>query len=265
MVELADRRGLHLSSAPCNVLGETAQTVWKALRVHAIGPVRLAYAEMDDGLVHRMRYRHWKSELGVPWPWKDEFEVGCTLEHAGYYITWLAAFFGPAESVTAFSSCQVPEKETDVPLDVTAPDFSVAAIRFRNGVVARLTCSVIAPHDRRLRIFGDDGVLSVADCWNDRSPVYLKRRTRWSPLMGKFPLASMVLGHEGKKYPLIKAARAGTGIAAPIGWTSPGGWRKWPTRSSNEDRRGSRPDSRCTSTRSCSACSSRNPWALPVS
>jgi predicted dehydrogenase len=206
LVELAERRGLYLSSAPCNVLGDSAQTVWKALRENAIGPVRLVYAELDDGLIHRMRYRRWKSEHGVPWPSKDEFEVGCTLEHAGYYLTWLAAFFGPAESVTAFASCQIPDKETDVPLDVIAPDFSVAAIRFRSGVVARITCSIVAPHDHRLRIFGDDGVLSVEECWNYRSPVYLKRRTRWALFMEKFPLASTVLGLDGKRYPLLKVA-----------------------------------------------------------
>jgi predicted dehydrogenase len=206
LVELAERKDLYLSSAPCNVLGKSAQTVWKALREKAIGPVRLVYAELDDGLVHRMRYRHWKSQSGVPWPYQDEFEVGCTLEHAGYYVTWLVAFFGPAHSVTAFASCQIPDKETDVPLEVVAPDFSVATIRFHSGVVARITCSIIAPHDHRLRIFGDDGVLSVEDCWNYGSPVYLKRRTRLSLFLERFPLISKSLGFEAKRYPMVKVA-----------------------------------------------------------
>jgi len=146
LVKLAEARGLQISSAPCSLLGETAQTLWKALRENQVGKVRVVYAEMDDGLVHKMPYKQWVSESGTPWPYKDEFEVGCTLEHAGYYVAWLVAFFGPATSVTAFSSCLIPDKETDVPLDVNAPDFSVACIQFASGVVARLTCGIIAPH-----------------------------------------------------------------------------------------------------------------------
>ena len=108
LVELAESRDLQLSSAPCSLLGETAQTLWKALRERQVGTVRLVYAEMDDGMVFRMAYRKWKSASGTPWPAKDEFEVGCTFEHAGYYLTWFPAFFGPALKVTAFSACLVP-------------------------------------------------------------------------------------------------------------------------------------------------------------
>jgi predicted dehydrogenase len=175
LVELAEARGLGLASAPCSLLGETAQTLWKALRERQVGTVRLVYAEMDDGMVFRMPYRKWQSASGIPWPAKDEFEVGCTFEHAGYYLTWLPAFFGPARSVTAFSACLVPGKETDMPLEHEAPDFSVACITFASGVVARLTCSIIAPHDHSLRIIGDDGVLGTRDCWYYRSPVYIQR------------------------------------------------------------------------------------------
>lgn len=173
--ELARSRGLQLASAPCNVLSETAQAIWTALRERVVGEVKLVYAEMDDGLVHKMPYRKWVSDSGRPWPYKDEFEVGCTLEHAGYYVTWLTAFFGPAASVTAFSSCLYPDKETDVPLDRDAPDFSVACIRFVSGVVARLTCSIIAPRDQNLRLFGDKGVLYTEHSWDYEQPVYIKR------------------------------------------------------------------------------------------
>jgi len=59
LVELAESRGLLLASAPCSLLGETAQTLWKALRDRAVGTVRVVYAEMDDGMVPRMPYRKW--------------------------------------------------------------------------------------------------------------------------------------------------------------------------------------------------------------
>jgi len=175
LVEVALGRGLGLASAPCSLLGETAQTLWKAVRQRAVGTVRLVYAEMDDGMVFRMPYRNWASASGMPWPAQDEFEVGCTFEHAGYYLTWFPAFFGPARTVTAFSACLAPDKQTDVRLEREAPDFSVACITFASGVVARLTCSIIAPHDHTLRIIGDEGILGTHDCWYYRSPVYIRR------------------------------------------------------------------------------------------
>ncbi|QNN24892.1 Gfo/Idh/MocA family oxidoreductase [Planctomycetales bacterium ZRK34] len=199
LVDLAEQRGLHLSGAPCSVLSETAQTMWKAVRSNSVGPIRLVYAEMDDGMLHKMAYDKWVSESGIAWPYKDEFEVGCTLEHAGYCVTWLAAMFGPAETVTAFSSVQIPRKCSDEPLD-SAPDFSVAAIRFANGTVARLTCSVVAPHDHEMRLIGDDGILSVKDCWFYQAPVYerkwltIRRRTMLSPIPKKIkPLGMDVM------------------------------------------------------------------------
>jgi predicted dehydrogenase len=194
LVELAEASGLRMSSAPCSLLGETAQTLWKALRERQIGTPRLVYAELDDGMVYRMAYRKWASLSGIPWPAKDEFEVGCTFEHAGYYLTWFPAFFGPAKSVTAFSSCLVPDKGTDEPLEHLAPDFSVACITFDSGVVARLTCSIIAPHDHRLSIIGDEGILSTKDCWFYRSPVRIqrpitiRRKTFMSPWKSRYPL-----------------------------------------------------------------------------
>lgn len=195
LVELADSQGLQISSAPCSVLGETAQTIWKALRENVVGKVRLVYAEMDDGLVHKMPYQSWLSQSGTPWPFKDEFEVGCTLEHAGYYVNWLTAFFGPARQVTAFSACLVPDKELDIALQPPeTPDFSVACITFHSGVVARLTCSIVGPHDHSLRIVGDEGILSIHDCWNYGDLVYIqrlmqiRRKVLMNPIKKKYPL-----------------------------------------------------------------------------
>ena len=178
LVALARAKGLLIAGAPCSILGETAQTLWRALRKEIVGPVRVVYAEMDDGMVHRMAYRKWRSVSGIPWPYKDEFEVGCTLEHAGYYVTWLAAMFGPALSVTTFASIQVPDKLPEEPLNLNSPDFSVACIAFKSGVVARLTCSILAPHDHALKVVGDLGVLQTADAWNYRSPVWRRRMLR---------------------------------------------------------------------------------------
>jgi predicted dehydrogenase len=209
LVVLAEGLGLYVTSAPCSILGETAQTIWKALRKNAIGEVRLVYAELDDGLIHRMRYRRWFSDSGCPWPYKDEFETGCTLEHAGYYVTWLIAFFGPAVRVTSFASCRIPDKQTDVPLEAIAPDFSVACIEFASGVVARLTCSIVAPHDHSLRIIGDEGVLITHECWDYGSPVYLKRRNKLALWAEKHRLLSLLPGIAARRCPLVRRPSCG--------------------------------------------------------
>ena len=206
LVRMAECRKLYITSAPCSILGKTAQTIWKALRHNVVGKVRLAYAELDDGLIHRMRYHRWISESGSPWPYKDEFEVGCTLEHAGYYVSWLTAFWGPAKTVTSFASCLIPDKQTDMPLDIIAPDFSVACIEFASGIVARLTCSIVAPHNHALHIIGDEGILSTEECWNYGSPVYLKRRTKLSLWAEKHKLLGILPGIGARKYPLVRGS-----------------------------------------------------------
>jgi predicted dehydrogenase len=207
LAQLAIDRNVYLSGAPCGVLGGAAQTAWSALRSNAIGKVRLVYAELDDGMIHRMNYRHWSSDSGSPWPWKDEFEVGCTLEHAGYYLTWLLAFFGPVVRVTSHASVTFPDKGTDTPVTAMAPDFTTAALEFASGVVARLTCSIVAPHDHQLRIFGDDGVLSVPECWHYESPVFVKRRTRLGRLADRYPLLRAVPGIGPRRYARKKEPR----------------------------------------------------------
>ena len=176
LVELARMRGLMLSGAPCSLLSETAQTLWKAVRENEVGSIRAVYAELDDGMLHRMPYERWVSESGAPWPYQDEFEVGNTLEHVGYYLTWLTAFFGPVVSVTSFGSVQVTDKRPDEPLQHESADLSVACLKFDSGMVARLTCSIIGPHNHQLQIIGDDGVFGTDDCWFYRSPVWIRRR-----------------------------------------------------------------------------------------
>ncbi|MBK8904168.1 MAG: Gfo/Idh/MocA family oxidoreductase [Anaerolineaceae bacterium] len=207
LVDLAREKNLYLSSAPCNVLGEAAQTAWKVLRNNEIGKVFVAYAEMDDGMIHRTRYRQWISSSGAPWPWKDEFEVGCTMEHAGYYLTWLAAFFGPAKRITSFSQNLVRDKQTDTPLDKLTSDFSVGVMEFENNIVARLTCSIIAPHNRSMHVIGEEGVLTIEDCWDYETNVY-KQKTPIGRRIEEWPVVSNLFGVAREKVPLVRTTRA---------------------------------------------------------
>jgi predicted dehydrogenase len=209
VVQFSKSQNLTLAGAPCNVLGESAQTMWKALRDQKIGTPRLVYAEIDDGPVPFFDYKSWISVSGAPWPAQDEFEVGCTLEHAGYYLGMLTAFFGPARSVTSFAHVLMEDKL--LPLKKNAPDFAVACIEFKSGVVARLTCSIYAPHDHRLRIYGDNGILSTDACWHYGSPVYLSTRTPLRMKFEKYPKVAKTVGLGPNKLPLVRPAKFESG------------------------------------------------------
>jgi len=202
LVELANARGLRFSSAPCSVLGETAQTAWKALRNGEIGAVRVVYADIEDGPIHLQEPHLWRTVSGAPFPYRDEFEVGCTLEHAGYYLTWLTAFFGPATSVTAFSARVWPDKRVvaEEPLHGTSVDFAVGCITFQSGVVARLTCGIAAPYNHSLQIVGDEGVLTVDECWNYSAPVKIDRYSK-----GRFKAEKST---KLRAFPALKALQA---------------------------------------------------------
>ena len=184
---LAERKSLMLASAPCSVLGEAAQTLWLALRREEIGKVRLVYAELDDDFITQAPYRKWRSESGAPWPYRDEFHVGCTLEHAGYYLTWLMAMFGTVEKVVAASATLIADKLNEQ--TPSAPDFSCATLYFQSGVVARLTCSIIAPHNHALRIIGEKGVLEVDQAWDNQAAVRIRRRYTFRRRLINSPIA----------------------------------------------------------------------------
>lgn len=169
----AREKGLILASAPCSSLGEAAQTLGHALRRGTAGTPRVIYAELDDGFIPQAAYRKWTSESGAPWPFEDEFRVGCTLEHAGYYLGWLISWFGSVRTVVAASTECYPDKEGQGPF---APDMSTATLFFENGPVARLTCSILAPHDHTIRITGDAGVLACKAAWDNAAKVTFARR-----------------------------------------------------------------------------------------
>lgn len=206
---LATRAGLHIATAPSSVLGEAAQTMGHALRRGTLGTPRLIYAELDDGFIRQAPYKSWKSESGAPWPHRDEFATGCTLEHAGYYLSWMIGWFGPIVSVTSASACLAGESTGNEPgsdLGKTigaAPDFSCASLYFASGMVARLTTSIIASHDHQMRIFGDTGVLRLKRAWDNGAPVRFHRRFTLRRRLVEHPVGKR-LRLSGATHPKVK-------------------------------------------------------------
>lgn len=191
--------GLHVWSAPANALSEAHALVARLVAEGRIGTPRLAYAEMEDGPVFRDGWREWRSLSGTPWPGVHEFEIGCTLEHAGYALSWLVSLFGPVAHVQAFSALTFPDKGPGTEGLKLGPDFSVGCLSFGSGVVARLTCGLAAPRDRSLTLVGDEGTIVVRDLWDHRSPVHLSRFAEKKPFLSR--LAFWVERKRGRALP----------------------------------------------------------------
>jgi predicted dehydrogenase len=210
LFDLAGERGRMLMAAPCNLFSDSVQTIWRAIADGAVGRPLLAYAEFDDNPVYLMYPEGWRSRSGAPWPWQHEYEAGCTWEHVGYHLVWLCALFGPVRHLTAFSKVSVPHKSA-LPLDPPdTPDFSVAVLDFASGPVARITCSIAAPQDHRMRVIGDEGEIAADTYRHYQAPVRLERFTplslnaRKSMSLRRHALLGGVFGIGGKRMRLLE-------------------------------------------------------------
>jgi predicted dehydrogenase len=203
---LAVAKGLTLASAPASVLSQTAQTLWAAVRAGVGGKPRLVYAELDDGFIPQAATEAWISASGAPWPSADEYRVGCTLEHAGYWLSWLIAIFGPVRTVSAASADLIPRKLPGI--EAAAPDYSSGTLFFKSGTVARLTCSIVAPHDHRMRVICDGGALEIAAAWDNAAPVRFRPRFRVRRRLMESPFAARLRLKSAQTHPKVKRTGA---------------------------------------------------------
>ncbi len=182
LVDLAEARGLPLAAAPCNHLSEAVETLAGLIAEGRLGRPLLVQAEMDDGMVPALDYGSWRSVSGAPWPARDEFEVGCIMEHAGYQIAPLVRLFGPVRRVTALAATCLPDKGAALGAERAAPDVGIGLLEFDGGVVCRLSNSLVAPIDRSLRVSGERAIATIHDVWEYGAPV------RLSPVGASLPI-----------------------------------------------------------------------------
>jgi hypothetical protein len=78
----------------------------------------------------------------------------------------------------------------------------VATLFFESGPMARLTCSIVASHDHRLRVFGDTGVLQVREVWDNASPVRFYRRFTLRRRLIEHPLGRRIRAR-GPSHPKV--------------------------------------------------------------
>lgn len=198
LVLMAAEKSLVLAGAPANALSDAQAHCATILASGAIGEPRLAYAEMEDGPVFLDNWQTWRSRSGAKWPGVHEFEVGCTLEHAGYAMSWLVSLFGRVAHVAAFSTLTFPDKGPGTEGLSLAPDFSAGCLTFENGLTARLTCGLAAPRDRSLTIMGTRGTLVVRDLWDNRSPVHVELAGTKRPLLHR--IIDRIERERGRKF-----------------------------------------------------------------
>lgn len=210
LFDLARERGLVLAGAPSNVFSDAVGTVWKALLDGAVGKPVLVLAELDDNPAHLMQLEHVTSPTGAPFPYAEELQEGCTVEHVAYHLAWICAIFGPALSVTAFSTTLVAKKVEETLSPPDTADYSVALLTFANGVTARVTCSWVAPRDHSFRVIGDEGQIRVDNVFHDQSPVHLERFSRVSLAGRKLytlrtqPVLGRLLNVGGRRLSLVR-------------------------------------------------------------
>ena len=219
LAALARAKGLSVAAAPANALSAAHATVARSLQAGDIGRPRLIYAEMEDGAVFRERWQSWRSRSGATWPGLHEFEIGCTLEHAGYALTWLVSLLGPIESMTTFSALAFADKGSGTEGHRLGPDFSLGCLNFRNGCVARITSGLSAPKDRSLTILGDKGTLTVRDLWDHTSSVRLERTDQPRRIAEK--IFSRLERRRGRWLPLRPVPGRSLPVAAQAGLKLP--------------------------------------------
>lgn len=169
IVELAERRGVRLGSAPATLLGEAQQSAWKMVRDGLLGRVRVVYAECNWG-----RLEGWHPDP------RGLYAVGPLVDVGVYPLAIMTAMFGPVRGVRAYGATLEPERalKDGTPFTPEAPDFVTSVLELEDGVVARLTANFYVPasKQRGLELHGDEASLYMPTWAEFDSRLELQRR-----------------------------------------------------------------------------------------
>ncbi|MGF1484335.1 MAG: Gfo/Idh/MocA family protein [Opitutales bacterium] len=165
LVELADAKGVRLSSAPITYMGEAQQLAWKLIRDGVTGKLRLIYSEVNHG-----RIESWHPN---PVPFYD---VGIMFDVGVYPLTMVTALLGPAKSVKCSGKIIYPDRKTQdgTPFTPGAEDFMVAIIEFGGGETLRLTANFYVKNSMQgssMEFHGDAGSVYLGSFQGFGSPV----------------------------------------------------------------------------------------------
>ena len=163
LLELANRKGLYLGSAPDTFLGAALQTARKALDEGLLGEVHsfaISATRCNDLLLSLFSFLR---------------EPGCGIlyDYAVYYVTALVSLLGPVERVAAMVSAPYPEHTGIIP---GKPDYGKAfatpnesqvsgILRLKSGVTGTLhiDADTVSSDEAYFTIYGTDGMLKLTD------------------------------------------------------------------------------------------------------
>lgn len=181
MLELADRLGLRVGSAPDTVLGTGIQTARDVLDSGMVGaPVAAAV--------------HWTAPGHELWHPAPQFYYqpggGPLLDMGPYYVTALVTLFGPVVRVTGVTSRSARERvvatgpQAGTPVPVAVDTHVSAILEHANGVTATVTVSfeVWASRAPLFEVYGVAGTIAVPDPnrFSDPVEVYTAERREWT-------------------------------------------------------------------------------------
>jgi predicted dehydrogenase len=157
LVELAQQHNVRLGCSPSVFMGEAPQTAWKFVRSGKLGPVRVAYAEVNGG-----RIESWHPAPG------SFYQVGPMFDIGVYPLMLLTAMFGPARLVSAYGRVVYPDRVTlnGTPFHIDTPDFLVTMVELENGTLVRLTANFYVQKQNTkqagIELHGDQGSLFLS-------------------------------------------------------------------------------------------------------
>lgn len=159
LVALADELGLRLGCSPFTLMGQAQQTAWKLIREGEAGPVRVVYAEANQG-----RIETWHP---APEPF---YEIGVIYDVGVYPLTLLVTMLGPARRVRAYGAVVLPHRVTTAgeSYHVTTPDWVVATLELEGGAHVRLTSTFYVTHQSRqsgIEFHGDRGSIYLGSTY----------------------------------------------------------------------------------------------------
>jgi predicted dehydrogenase len=162
LIEIADRKGLIVISAPADMLASEWAQARDLVARGAIGKVAFARVQSSHA-----------GAAGLSWPVDpSQFYregVGALLDLAVYGITQVTGVLGPARRVSAMSGITVPTRRArggpfdGLQIPVTAPDNNLILLDFGEATFAVVdsTFNVVASKSPRMELFGLEGTLLV--------------------------------------------------------------------------------------------------------
>lgn len=162
LIELAERAGLLIVSAPAEMLAGEWAKARDLVRQGAIGKVAFGRVQSSHA-----------GAAGLSWPVDPapfyREGVGALLDLAPYGLTQITGVLGPARRVMAMSGITVSRRRVrggpfdGLEVPVTAPDNNLIMLDFGESTFAVVdaTFNVVASRSPRLELFGLEGTLLV--------------------------------------------------------------------------------------------------------